>query len=111
MKITTLYFNTDVEIEWPISQLNVFCETGAEECSMWDLVIYDWSRNSSKRREILASKERLPRFAATVTGTQELIEYLQPTDDWLFLMAAIVQHQMTYHRPLSVQFDWYDLID
>ncbi len=110
MKLTALYFDTGVELEWPTSQLNVFCETGAEECSMWDLVIYIWSRNSSLRREILASRERLPRFDASIAGTLALIEYLTPTDDWLYLMASIVQHQMSYHRPLSVQFDWGDLL-
>jgi len=108
--MTTLYFDTGIELEWPISQLDVFYETGAEECSMWDLVIYNWSRNSAQRRAILATRGPLPRFEATVAGTRALIAHLQPTDDWLFLMAAIVQHQMMYQRPLSVQFDWGDIV-
>jgi hypothetical protein len=108
--MTTLYFDTGVELEWPTPHLNVFCETGAEECSMWDLVIYNWYRNSAQRRAILASRGPLHRFEATVAGTRALIAHLQPTDDWMFLMAAIVQHQMTYQRPLSAQFDWGDLV-
>lgn len=116
MRVTTLYFDTGVCMEFPREE-TIYCSRslGAREDSMMDLVCYVWGPNavSAVRRHARAlarGRPAYPIFQASVDGTRELIAHLQvhcsKKEDWHHMLTAVVLHQLGYRPSLQVQFDW-----